>query len=77
MRHQAQAGLVAEALGQQPVQQRDRAAEHVGADREHELECEQPADAIERAAVEPHASVSLGCGVPASSTTSSMISLPM
>ena len=64
MLHQPQAGRVAEALGQQRVEQRDDAAEHVGGDRERELEREQPADAVERAAVEPFAQRVVGCGVP-------------
>ena len=51
--HEPQARLVAELLGQQRIEQRDEAAEHVGGDREPELQREQPADAVELAAREP------------------------
>ena len=75
--HQPQAGLVAEPLRQQGVEQRHDAAEHVGADRQSEFQREQPADAVEQAARDPLlAGRRRRRGACTSSTTSSMISLP-
>ena len=51
--HEPKAGLVAEPLRQQRVQQRHGAAKDVGEDRESEFQDEQPCDAVEQSAREP------------------------
>ena len=51
--HQPQARLVAESLGEQRIEQRDEAAEHVGGDRQPELQRDQPPEAVELAARHP------------------------
>jgi hypothetical protein len=49
MFHQAQAGDVAELLGEQRVEQRDRPSQNVRRNREGEFQKQQSADAIEQA----------------------------
>ena len=51
--HEPKAGLVAELLRQQRVEQGHGAAQHVGEDRKPEFQREQPSDAVEQAARDP------------------------
>ena len=53
MLHEPKAGLVAEPLRQQRVEQGHGATEHVGEDGKSEFQDEQPSDAVEHAARDP------------------------
>jgi hypothetical protein len=54
MLHEADAGGVGEQLGEERVEQRDDAAEHVGEDRQAELAPQQQGEAVEQAAGDPY-----------------------
>ena len=62
MVHQPEAGLVAELLREQRIEQRHDASEHVREHRESELDREQPPDPVEQPARHPLPSPSTACG---------------